>query len=185
MCETSALRGWPPESCSVMPQESLHLPANQWHGERVTELRACRRQLGQSQAKLAAMLGVALNSLRMWDSGMRTTPTAVLEQAKTAAAEAVRCRNSRQSCTCMSAHCRQQLGPDGSKYNTQRARYLADRSESQPARQENCFCERTTSDTAGNLLDASPCRPPFPRTATAESVICGTTCDSHRRIWQS
>ena len=75
-----------------MPRESLHLHANQWHGERVTEPRACRRQLGQSQAKLAAMLGVALNSLRMWDSGMRTTPTAVLEQAKTAAAEAVRDR---------------------------------------------------------------------------------------------
>lgn len=75
-----------------MPRESLHVPANQWHGERVTELRACRQQLAQSQAELAAMLGVALNSLRMWDSGMRTTPTAVLEQAKAAAAEAVRDR---------------------------------------------------------------------------------------------
>ena len=35
---------------------------NAWHGERVTELCACRQQLAQSQAELAAMLGVALKS---------------------------------------------------------------------------------------------------------------------------
>lgn len=38
------------------------------------------------------MLGVARNSFRMWDSGMRPTPTAVLDQARAAAAEAVRDR---------------------------------------------------------------------------------------------
>jgi hypothetical protein len=52
-----------------------------WHGEHVTELRACRRQLAQSQAEFARTLGVALNSLRMWDSGVRPTPPALLERA--------------------------------------------------------------------------------------------------------
>jgi DNA-binding transcriptional regulator YiaG len=50
----------------------------------------CRRQLGLSQAELAAVLSVPRNSLRMWDSGLRPTPSTVLDQARAAAAEAVR-----------------------------------------------------------------------------------------------
>jgi len=61
-----------------------------WHGERVTELRFCRRQLGLSQGELAGVLSVPRNTLRMWDSGLRPTPSAVLDKAKAAAAEAIR-----------------------------------------------------------------------------------------------
>ena len=43
-----------------------------------------------SQAELAEMLGVALNSLRMWDSGLRPTPSGVLVRAQDIAAGAVR-----------------------------------------------------------------------------------------------
>jgi DNA-binding transcriptional regulator YiaG len=56
----------------------------------VTELRLCRRQLGLSQRELAGVLSVPRNSLRMWDSGLRPTPSEVLDQARVAAAEAVR-----------------------------------------------------------------------------------------------
>jgi transcriptional regulator with XRE-family HTH domain len=58
----------------------------------VTGLRECRQQLDLTQAEMAARLGVALNSLRMWDSGLRPTPDAVLERPKFAAAEAMRDR---------------------------------------------------------------------------------------------
>jgi DNA-binding transcriptional regulator YiaG len=56
----------------------------------VTELRLCRRQIGLSQHELAALLNVPRNSLRMWDSGIRPTPIAVLDKARVAAAEAQR-----------------------------------------------------------------------------------------------
>lgn len=54
----------------------------------MTELRACRRALQLSQADCANKLGVPLNSFRMWDSGLRPTPRAVLERAQCAAAAA-------------------------------------------------------------------------------------------------
>jgi DNA-binding transcriptional regulator YiaG len=50
----------------------------------------CRHQLGLSQGELADLLSVPRNSLRMWDSGLRPTPGAVLDNARVAAAEAVR-----------------------------------------------------------------------------------------------
>jgi DNA-binding transcriptional regulator YiaG len=68
----------------------VHFPARRWHGERVTELRVCRRQLGLSQSELANALRVPRNSLRMWDSGLRPTPDGMLERARVVAAEAVR-----------------------------------------------------------------------------------------------
>lgn len=49
-----------------------------------------REQIGVSQSQLAYLLGESLNSLRMWDSGMRPTPAAILQQAQRAAAEALR-----------------------------------------------------------------------------------------------
>lgn len=61
-----------------------------WHRERVTGLRSCRQQLGVSQADFARVLGVPVNSLRMWDSGLRPTPARILEQAQSAAEAAVR-----------------------------------------------------------------------------------------------
>lgn len=54
----------------------------------MTELRSYRRQIGLSQAQLADLLGVPLNSLRMWDSGIRPTPVEALEQALRAAVKA-------------------------------------------------------------------------------------------------
>jgi DNA-binding transcriptional regulator YiaG len=43
-----------------------------------------------SQGELAGVLGVPCNSLRMWDSGLRPTPSAALDKARVAAEEAVR-----------------------------------------------------------------------------------------------
>jgi DNA-binding transcriptional regulator YiaG len=75
----------------VLPRQlALHISADRWHVEQVTELRSCRRQLSLSQAEFADMLGVPLNSFRTWDSGLRPTPGEIVEQAKIAAAEAVR-----------------------------------------------------------------------------------------------
>lgn len=56
----------------------------------MTELRLCRRQLGLSQRELASVLSVPRNCLRMWNSGLRATPNAVLNESRVAAAEAVR-----------------------------------------------------------------------------------------------
>ncbi len=56
----------------------------------MTELRSYRLQTGLSQAELAHVLRVALNSFRMWDSGLRPTPRDVLELARIAAADALR-----------------------------------------------------------------------------------------------
>jgi transcriptional regulator with XRE-family HTH domain len=55
----------------------------------MTELRAYRRQLELTQEGLADLLGVPLNSLRMWDSGLRPTPGQVLHRARSAAVEAL------------------------------------------------------------------------------------------------
>jgi DNA-binding transcriptional regulator YiaG len=71
-------------------QKQVHVYAEQWHGEPLTELRVCRRQLRLSQSELAVVLSVPRNTLRMWDSGLCPTPSAVLEKAKAAAAEAIR-----------------------------------------------------------------------------------------------
>jgi DNA-binding transcriptional regulator YiaG len=68
----------------------LHLSIDRWHRGPVTELRSLREQIGVSQSQLADMLGASLHSLRMWDSGMRSTPDDVLERTKVIAAEAVR-----------------------------------------------------------------------------------------------
>ncbi len=70
--------------------EVLHISATRWHVALVTELRSCRLQLGVSQAELSDRLGVPLNSLRMWDSGLRPTPDEILEQLSIAVAQAIR-----------------------------------------------------------------------------------------------
>ena len=45
-------------------------------------LRECRIALGQSQAAFAALLGVSLESYRMWDTGRRATPPKILARAR-------------------------------------------------------------------------------------------------------
>jgi transcriptional regulator with XRE-family HTH domain len=48
----------------------------------VTALRTLRRTLGLTQAELAALLEVPVNSFRMWDSGLRPVPAMVLDLTK-------------------------------------------------------------------------------------------------------
>jgi DNA-binding XRE family transcriptional regulator len=48
----------------------------------VTELKTLRRTLGLTQTQLAALLDVPVNSLRMWDSGLRPAPARVLKHIK-------------------------------------------------------------------------------------------------------
>ena len=50
------------------------------------EIRALRRQLQRSQAEFAALLGVAAETYRTWDSGRRATPDPWLAKARTLAA---------------------------------------------------------------------------------------------------
>ena len=45
-------------------------------------LRACRIELGQSQAAFAAMLGASPESYRTWDAGRRAPPPKVLARAR-------------------------------------------------------------------------------------------------------
>ena len=45
-------------------------------------LRECRIALGQSQAAVAAVLGVPPESYRTWDAGRRATPPKVLARAR-------------------------------------------------------------------------------------------------------
>ena len=45
-------------------------------------LRECRIALGQSQAAVAAMLGVSPESYRTWDAGRRATPLKILARAR-------------------------------------------------------------------------------------------------------
>ena len=70
-------------------EEALHNSPKRWHVARVTELRSCRLRLGVSQAGLSDRLGLPLNSLRMWDSGLRPTPDEILELVRIAVAEAI------------------------------------------------------------------------------------------------
>jgi DNA-binding transcriptional regulator YiaG len=47
----------------------------------VTALRQLRRDANLSQHALAALLAVPVNTLRMWDSGLRSTPAHVVTRA--------------------------------------------------------------------------------------------------------
>ena len=52
----------------------------------VTELRELRHGAGLSQREFATLLAVPVNSFRMWDSGLRSVPVAMLQRAKDVAA---------------------------------------------------------------------------------------------------
>jgi DNA-binding transcriptional regulator YiaG len=53
----------------------------------VTEIRVLRYELALSQQQFAAMLGVSVNTLRMWDSGVRPAPLKCVAQVKRVVAE--------------------------------------------------------------------------------------------------
>src|SRR5712671_663986 len=55
--------------------------------QRTSVLREIRTRLGLSQAECATALGVALETLRTWDSGRRPAPKAVVIQAQTLTAK--------------------------------------------------------------------------------------------------
>jgi DNA-binding transcriptional regulator YiaG len=54
------------------------------------ELRALRRTAGLLQREFADLLQVPINTLRMWDSGIRPVPSHILHRAKAAVAEHTR-----------------------------------------------------------------------------------------------
>src|SRR6476661_2865319 len=53
----------------------------------MTELRELRCAADLSQQDFAALLGVPLNTFRMWDSGLRPPPVNMLERAKASATQ--------------------------------------------------------------------------------------------------
>ena len=63
---------------------SLYTRCTEWHCPIVNDLRALRRRTGLSQGAFAELIGVALNSFRMWDSGLRPVPVPMLRRAREA-----------------------------------------------------------------------------------------------------
>ena len=55
-----------------------------WHRVRVNELRKLRRDAHLTQHELADLLAIPVNTLRMWDSGLRRPPAHVLVHARDA-----------------------------------------------------------------------------------------------------
>ena len=69
-------------------RRSLYDSSRGWHGvHAMTALRDLRRTADLSQQELAALLDVPLNTLRMWDSGLRLTPAHHLRRAALAVAD--------------------------------------------------------------------------------------------------
>lgn len=72
-------------------RRSLYGSPREWHRvHAVTELRELRCAADLSQQKFAALLGVPVNTFRMWDSGLRPVPLHMLQRATAAAAEHAR-----------------------------------------------------------------------------------------------
>ena len=73
-------------------RRSLYVLASRWHCVDVNELRELRRTVDLSQRQLADLLDIPVNTLRMWDSGLRRPPAHILTRAREAlAAQARRC----------------------------------------------------------------------------------------------
>jgi len=66
---------------------SLAISADREHLVCVTDLRVLRREMGLTQLAMAEALSIPVNTLRMWDSGLRRTPDSVLSAARALAAE--------------------------------------------------------------------------------------------------
>jgi DNA-binding transcriptional regulator YiaG len=71
-------------SSGLVFRRSLYESRSEWHRERVNALRQLRRDAHLSQQECADLLGVPLNTFRMWDSGLRPTPCSVLERVDVA-----------------------------------------------------------------------------------------------------
>jgi hypothetical protein len=50
----------------------------------MTDIRDVRRDVALSQRQCADVLGVPVNTFRMWDSGLRPTPAAILNRLRIA-----------------------------------------------------------------------------------------------------
>jgi DNA-binding transcriptional regulator YiaG len=70
------------ESTGHTGRGSLGNAESQWHGVAMTDLRRMRQAARLSQRAFADLLGVPLNTLRMWDSGLRTPPADLLVRAQ-------------------------------------------------------------------------------------------------------
>ena len=60
----------------------LYSDGTRWHRHIVTPLRAIRRELGLTQAEHAELIGVPVNTFRMWDSGLGVTPLEALTRSQ-------------------------------------------------------------------------------------------------------
>ena len=70
----------------LVRRRSLAVSRGEWQCGAVNELRELRRDAAFSQRDLAALLGVPLNTFRMWDSGLRRPPAHVVARARDALA---------------------------------------------------------------------------------------------------
>ena len=71
-------------SAGLVFRRSLYEFRDEWHREHVNALRQLRRNANLSQHQCAELLGVPVNTFRMWDSGLRPTPSGVLERVDVA-----------------------------------------------------------------------------------------------------
>jgi transcriptional regulator with XRE-family HTH domain len=60
---------------------SLYVPCAEWQCGSVNELRELRRDVDLSQRDLAKLLDVPVNTVRMWDSGLRRPPARLVARA--------------------------------------------------------------------------------------------------------
>ena len=71
-------------------RRSLYVSRGEWQCGAVNELRQLRRNGNLSQQEFAALIGVPVNTFRMWDSGLRLVPPHVLQRTKVAVIEHAR-----------------------------------------------------------------------------------------------
>jgi transcriptional regulator with XRE-family HTH domain len=69
---------------------SLYEFRDEWHREHVNALRQLRRNANLSQQQCAELLGVPVNTFRMWDSGLRPIPCGVIERVTVSLTEHAR-----------------------------------------------------------------------------------------------
>lgn len=65
-------------------RRSLYVSGGEWQCRHVNELRQLRRRGNLSQQAFAALIGVPVNTFRMWDSGLRPVPVHVLLRSQAA-----------------------------------------------------------------------------------------------------
>jgi len=77
-------------SSGLVFRRSLYEFRDEWHREHVNALRQLRRNANLSQQQCAQLLGVPVNTFRMWDSGLRPIPCGVIERVTVSLTEHVR-----------------------------------------------------------------------------------------------